>query len=517
MACLARDKSGNHRILFYAPDGSRKTIRLGKCSKKFANEVTVKAESLLSFRITGESPDRQTSLWLSGITPTLRDKLAKAGLVEPLEPVKAEPAVTLDAFLTDFMDRNGPSKKPATRVVWGQVMGMLREYMPKDIALADVTTGHAKSFVEKLKARGLASATISKRVGFARQYFQDAVDWELIGRNPFATVKTATSSLKSNVEVPVETIRHVLRHCDTTWATIVGLSRFGGLRCPSETLSITWGDIDWENGRMSVPEPKVEHHEGRGVRSVPLFPELRPILEAAFKEATNGTTYPSAETFVVNKPGYRAAAMRPGGWANANLRTQFLKILTRAGVPVWDRLFHSMRASRQTELERTFPRHVVCAWMGNTAAVAEKNYLLVTDADFAAAVNADGVTDSDPKAAPKAALLDPKAALKAAPQGARNEQARNEETPENTRENIVSAVVSGAFGMEDRGLEHLAKSPVNPGVSGSAALLAALLDRDPLSRSLVWGWALLDQAGKAEVLELISRLVEGQQASVRQS
>ena len=29
---------------------------------------------------------------------------------------------------------------------------------------------------------------------------------------------------------------------------------------------------DWEMNRMSIPEPKVEHHEGRGVRSCPIFP-----------------------------------------------------------------------------------------------------------------------------------------------------------------------------------------------------------------------------------------------------
>ena len=33
---------------------------------------------------------------------------------------------------------------------------------------------------------------------------------------------------------------------------------------------------------MSIPEPKVEHHEGRGIRSSPIFPELRPILDEAF-------------------------------------------------------------------------------------------------------------------------------------------------------------------------------------------------------------------------------------------
>jgi hypothetical protein len=34
---------------------------------------------------------------------------------------------------------------------------------------------------------------------------------------------------------------------------------------------------------LSIPAPKVEHHEGRGIRSCPIFPELRPILDEAFE------------------------------------------------------------------------------------------------------------------------------------------------------------------------------------------------------------------------------------------
>jgi hypothetical protein len=44
-----------------------------------------------------------------------------------------------------------------------------------------------------------------------------------------------------------------------------------------------------------------------------------------------------------------------------------------------DRIFHNLRASRQTELEETFPSHVVCQWIGNSPQVARKHYLQVTD------------------------------------------------------------------------------------------------------------------------------------------
>jgi hypothetical protein len=38
-----------------------------------------------------------------------------------------------------------------------------------------------------------------------------------------------------------------------------------------------------------------------------------------------------------------------------------------------------MRASRQTELQREFPLHVVCSWLGNSPRIAQQSYLLVTE------------------------------------------------------------------------------------------------------------------------------------------
>jgi hypothetical protein len=75
-------------------------------------------------------------------------------------------------------------------------------------------------------------------------------------------------------------------------------------------------DIDWELNRMSIPEPKVEHHEGRGIRSCPIFPELRPILDEAYE------IFGDKSEYVVAAPQYRAAANTAMGWKNANLLTE---------------------------------------------------------------------------------------------------------------------------------------------------------------------------------------------------
>ncbi len=39
----------------------------------------------------------------------------------------------------------------------------------------------------------------------------------------------------------------------------------------------------------------------------------------------------------------------------------------------------------ETELQREFPLHVVCSWLGNSPRIAQQNYLLVTEGDFAKA------------------------------------------------------------------------------------------------------------------------------------
>jgi hypothetical protein len=83
---------------------------------------------------------------------------------------------------------------------------------------------------------------------------------------------------------------------------------------------------------------------------------------------------------------YRLSSQKPGGWGNTNLRSTFLKIIRRAGLQPWPRLFHNLRASCETDLMKRFPIHVVCAWIGNTPKIALGHYLQTLDADFKNAV-----------------------------------------------------------------------------------------------------------------------------------
>ena len=169
-----------------------------------------------------------------------------------------------------------------------------------------------------------------------------------------------------------EVADQVISACpDNEWKLIFAMARFGGLRTPSETLLLRWADVDWERGRLLIRSPKTEHHEGKDSRLVPIFPELRPYLEAAWDAAADG-----AEFVIVRHRDN-----------NVNLRTQLLRIIKRAGLKAWSKLFQNLRATRETELAETYLLHVVTSWLGNSQLIAAKHYLQVTDEHFAKATH----------------------------------------------------------------------------------------------------------------------------------
>ena len=115
-------------------------------------------------------------------------------------------------------------------------------------------------------------------------------------------------------------------------------------------------------------EPKVEHHPGRGRRTIPIFPELLPHLERAYRERD------PEQPLVV-----------PMARWKTNIGTEARRIIARAGVPQWEKVFVNLRASRSDELDRTLPPHVVDAWLGHSGKVRRAHYLMVTESDFAEA------------------------------------------------------------------------------------------------------------------------------------
>lgn len=64
MASIGMDPNGYRRVLFVAGDRSRKTVRLGKCSERDAQQVCRHVEALAAATVHGQPLPRDTAVWL---------------------------------------------------------------------------------------------------------------------------------------------------------------------------------------------------------------------------------------------------------------------------------------------------------------------------------------------------------------------------------------------------------------------------------------------------------------------
>jgi integrase len=154
----------------------------------------------------------------------------------------------------------------------------------------------------KVREHVLSATSINKTITRLAQILEDAVEYELIGRNP---AKGKRRRVKASKPAPVwldraEHIRalldaageldrqargdrqHVQRRA--MLATLV----FAGLRI-SELLDLRWRDVDLTAGRITVRASKTD----AGVREVDMLPALRAALAAVPRRGPNQLVFPT--------------------------------------------------------------------------------------------------------------------------------------------------------------------------------------------------------------------------------
>lgn len=61
MVSIATDKNGHRRILFVAPNGRRKTIRMGAVPLRAVEAVKFRLEEILAAQVSGYAVDKDTA------------------------------------------------------------------------------------------------------------------------------------------------------------------------------------------------------------------------------------------------------------------------------------------------------------------------------------------------------------------------------------------------------------------------------------------------------------------------
>ena len=390
MASLCRDKArgvngrDSFRVLFVDGSGDRQAVYLGACTVKVAEHWLRRVEALVANQTAGVAHDAELASWLRSLPDKAYGKLAKSGLVPPR---RATMAVTLEELTVAFTQR--ASVKPATLAAYKQTLDSLLLFYGPQTPIRGITPESADSWQVSIATdtkgdrkrrttldNRLSPPTVAKRVAVAKQIFRRAVRWGWLETSPFEGLRIGAQTNPSRAfYVDLSTTAAVLAACPSVeWQLVVALSRYAGLRCPSEVGTVTWSDVNWEKGRLTVRSKKTEHHGGdHAVRVVPISPALREIL---------------AEAFGTGAPGDSPIAPLAGR-CSVNLRTTLEKIVVRAGQKPWPRLLQNLRASCATDWVEKYPAHVVAKWLGHSPNVAAAHYLQAREHHFEAVVAGD--------------------------------------------------------------------------------------------------------------------------------
>lgn len=361
------NKNGAKAVQVITHTGERKTINLGRASESATATCAKWAQTISDALKHGEPVDTRAIKWLSGLSDKVHARIARAGLAEPRQSTTpaavAKLAATTQAYIdcrTDIEESSRENLRKARR--------NLVAFFGDDQDMAAITPAQADDFKRWLLAK-YERTTVCQRIKRTKTMFKDAARRHLIGSNPFTDVVAGSDSNSDNdAFVDRETITKVMAAtADNSWKLVIALSRFGGLRIPSELLKLRWVDVLWDQRRIVIHAKKTEKIDGKAVRIIPLFNELEPLLRQQFEDAEEGAEYVLPDRLRLH----------------SNLGTTFQRFIKRAGVKPWPRQFHNLRASRETELLDLVGPKATYDWIGNDERTARKHYLRTTDEHFA--------------------------------------------------------------------------------------------------------------------------------------
>ena len=361
--------------------------RLGKrCSRRAAEKIERHILHLKSCKIFGEEPRTETANWVREVidnNPPLANRLIEFGLIRANPRKNQYFAEFAEVYVSDRRDVTA-----ATIKCWIQTIQYIVKFL--QVRLGDLTKSHGDAFVRFLNTTTnsrnggkLAPATVGKHLKNAQHFLQHAVNTGVLPTNPFVGVNCPRTHLDLRKSfVKSETIKQIMALADPELRSIIALARFLGLRIPSEIYELRWVDIDFKNKKITIQSPKKFRFDGHGTRVVPIFREVLPcLLELKeIRAAIEPFQRLEPDDGYVFCPDLRSKTP-------ACIRSRFRRLLLKHNYEPWPKLFHNLRASRQTELVKEFSIHCVCEWLGNTPNVALKHYLMSTPSDFEKAID----------------------------------------------------------------------------------------------------------------------------------
>lgn len=351
----------------FSYNGKRCEFILSGVRKSYAAEVKRRILQMISRELTGE-PNIQLDRWIAGISEQLRTKLCRIGLLQN----KAK------CLLRDVLDKyiKYSSLSRSTIRIKANAVDIFYMYFGDNKDIRTITDTEVLDFRNALP--GIRIANHKSMQTCVTQYkaisglMTFAVKLRLITRNPFRDFPfSAPAPIDKKRFITKEDTWKIINACRTTqFKAVFAAARFIGIRIPSELFPIRWSDITWSTpgkiATIKIIDSKRKNIGDKGTRVSPLFPEAEKIFKELFLE-----TKPKPDDLIFTN----LSRTKVGNTAIATVK--------RSGVPLYPKVFHSLRASLETEYHRAGIDPIVYTrWIGNSPAIAIKHYVQYAEEDF---------------------------------------------------------------------------------------------------------------------------------------
>jgi len=346
-----------------------------KVNKTFWREIEPHVENLATAYHGNTIIEPSTQTWLAGVNDELHAEFARLGFVQPRVKPEATVVVTVSSLLAKHTEAKLSTLEDSSLARMKIELSRFEGWAGVDRDIRTFTVGSASDFTGWLAGKVASEAAQRTCNRYVKAMFAYAVEHEWLSRNPFEKLKASPLAANRAHYVTPEQTELILKAVDSyfvadtseaiQWRLLIGLARYAGLRTPSETHAITWRGVDWANNALVVQVRKTRRYAA--TRTVPIIPELLPILQAGYDHAPEG-----ASTILTV--------------SQNNLYRKLTAILEAAGIAKWDDLFQTLRQSCETHLVSLgHPQHAVSQWLGHSERVSKDHYLMVTTDAFSKA------------------------------------------------------------------------------------------------------------------------------------
>ncbi len=232
--------------------------------------------------------------------------------------------------------------------------------------LHHITVAKVQDFCERLKAKGTTGQTINHYVGFVKDAFDWARDFEYIRHNPLARWELVKRDAprKRRDMTPEEIERFFAAEDDPEFRLRWMIYFHTGLRATAG-MNVEWGWILWD--RQSLMLPAKANKSGRDhwiPLDVVLFSELKERRDGLPEGAAVGRIFPSLTT--------------------AQVRMRFRKVCLKAGIDLDGLCLHSIRHTYATgSFEASgFNVKVVQKLLGHADAATTMKYIHTSEQEM---------------------------------------------------------------------------------------------------------------------------------------